>query len=120
MGTKDSIYLFNRPWKIQSLNNHLPQFFQLKGFQIMSTYNSEYNCECYPSICEFTVPIKLNVPIFIEPTLIIKPVESVREKLHVHLEPDVYLKPEVMATPPVCVPQNGYERQQLSSSQILP
>ncbi|MEB3220418.1 MAG: hypothetical protein VKN72_29870 [Nostocales cyanobacterium 94392] len=49
-----------------------------------------------------------------------KPVEPVKEKLNVHFEPDIYLKPEVTATPPVCVPQNGYSRQQISASQILP
>jgi hypothetical protein len=82
----------------------------------MSTYNSEY----YPNACEFTVPVKLNIPIFIEPMLIIKPVEPVREKVQVYLEPDVYLNPEVTAAAPVCVPQNGYPKQQLSASQILP
>ena len=73
---------------------------------------SKDNCEYYPNACEFTIPIKLNVPICIEPTLFINSVEPVREKLHVHLEPDIYLKPEVTATPPVCVPQNGHNKQQ--------
>ncbi|MDZ8140704.1 MAG: hypothetical protein RM049_36335 [Nostoc sp. DedQUE04] len=74
---------------------------------------STYNPECSPNICEFTVPIKLNVPIFIEPTLVIKPVEPMREKVHVYLEPDIHLRPEVTAAAPICVPQNGYNRQQL-------
>ncbi|MCC5606975.1 hypothetical protein LC612_09300 [Nostoc sp. CHAB 5834] len=74
---------------------------------------STYNPECYPNACEFTVAIKLKVPIFIEPTLLIKPVEPVREKVHVHLEPDIHLRPEVTEAAPVCVPQNGYARQQL-------
>ncbi|QDL10689.1 hypothetical protein DP114_24790 [Brasilonema sennae CENA114] len=82
----------------------------------MSTYKSESNSEYYPNACEFTVPIKLNVPIFIEPTLIIKPVEPVREKVRVHLEPDIYLRPEVAAAAPVCIPQNGYNKQQLPAS----
>ncbi|MBP5977432.1 hypothetical protein HW132_33140 [Brasilonema sp. CT11] len=77
---------------------------------------STYNAENYPNVCEFTVPIKLNVPIFIEPTLIIKPVEPVREKVSVHLEPDIYLRPEVAAAAPVCVVQNGYNKQQLPAS----
>ncbi|MBW4592824.1 MAG: hypothetical protein KME46_07850 [Brasilonema angustatum HA4187-MV1] len=80
----------------------------------MSTYNPEY----YPNTCEFTVPIKLNVPIFIEPTVAIKAVEPVKEKVRVHLEPDIYLESEVRATPPVCVPQNGYSKQQLPASKI--
>ncbi|MBW4592827.1 MAG: hypothetical protein KME46_07865 [Brasilonema angustatum HA4187-MV1] len=75
----------------------------------MSTYNPEH----YPNACEFTVPIKLNVPIFIEPTVAIKAVEPVREKVNVHLEPDIYLRPEVAAAAPVCIPQNGYNKQQL-------
>ena len=82
----------------------------------MSTYNPEY----YPNACEFTVPIKLNIPIFIEPTLAIKAVEPVKEKVRVHLEPDIYLESEVTATPPVCVPQNGYSKQQLPASQTQP
>ncbi|MBW4630011.1 MAG: hypothetical protein KME49_32005 [Brasilonema octagenarum HA4186-MV1] len=81
----------------------------------MSTYNPEY----YPNACEFTVPIKLNIPIFIEPTVAIKAVEPVREKVSVHLEPDIYLRPEVAAAAPVCVPQNGYSKQQLPISQTL-
>ncbi|QDL17035.1 hypothetical protein DP113_24700 [Brasilonema octagenarum UFV-E1] len=83
----------------------------------MSTYKSESNSEYYPNACQFTVPIKLNVPIFIEPTLAIKAVEPVREKVNVYLEPDIYLQSEVTATPPVCVPQNGYNKQQLPASQ---
>ncbi|MBP5976206.1 hypothetical protein HW132_26615 [Brasilonema sp. CT11] len=86
----------------------------------MSTYNSEDNCGYYPNVCEFTVPIKLNVPILIEPKLVIQPVTPVREKIQVHLEPDICLKSEVTATPPVCVPQNGYSKQQLPASQTLP
>ncbi|MBP5977430.1 hypothetical protein HW132_33130 [Brasilonema sp. CT11] len=80
----------------------------------MSTYNPEY----YPNACEFSVPIKLNIPIFIEPTLAIKAVEPVNEKVRVHLEPDIYLQSEVTATPPVCIPQNGYGKQQLPASKI--
>ncbi len=86
----------------------------------MSTYNSEYNCECYPNVCEFSVPIKLNVPILIEPKLSIKSIEPAREKINVHLEPNIHLRSEVAATPPVCVPQNGYDRRQLEASDILP
>ncbi|QIR35871.1 hypothetical protein HCG51_03265 [Tolypothrix sp. PCC 7910] len=86
----------------------------------MSTYNSEDNCEYYPNICEFTVPVKLKIPMFIEPTPVIKSIEAVREKVNIHLESDIYLKPEVTSTPPICVPQSGYSRQQLPTSQILP
>ncbi|HEY9698829.1 MAG TPA: hypothetical protein V6D10_16310 [Trichocoleus sp.] len=73
----------------------------------------------YETACEYTIAIKLNVPIFLEPHVLVRPAPCVKQKFPVYLEPDIYLQPEVQAAPPVCIPQNGYRREELPSHQIM-
>jgi hypothetical protein len=75
------------------------------------------NPDCHLSPCEFTVPIKLNIPIEIEPQLVMKSAGAVCQKLPVYLQPNIHLEPEVRANSPVCISQNGHNKEQ---SQVPP
>ncbi|MBR8836485.1 MAG: hypothetical protein DSM106950_21325 [Stigonema ocellatum SAG 48.90 = DSM 106950] len=81
---------------------------------------STYEPSSHHNACEFTIRIKLNIPIEVHPHVLMTPPSVTEQKLPIYLEPDIYLKPEVSATPPVCLPQNGYNRQQLPASEVQP
>ena len=68
--------------------------------------------------CEFTVGIKLNIPIEVNPLVFVNPPACIEQKLPIYLEPDILLRSQVSATPPVCLPHNGYNKQQLPANEV--